>query len=435
MKKRFLFVLVAICAISLGLSVSCGKTAEESQPSESIKESLSGRYTIEGVTDIALSVDQTEYDFLKGIVGWEEQTVKEVAVDSSAVQFGNVGAYEVVYTLGDVTEKAVVRVYGTPEITGDIYYAASYSENIDVFANVFGKDSFGMELLVTTNNEFEQDDFGRIIYGEHFFRYYVTDAVGNVAYLDRTYTVLPPDGYLFDDVIVTVAEPEVKIDIKDKVLNYVVYKGNKIPVSEYSVKDGILDLSYFAVDQGVGEHVYNLSFDGGYANVLVDMQITPQQFYGRSIMGEEMVNLFTPYKTKASNTNFVNWDNDEGAYHFNNFEVAQYDDRGFYLDKVYFSNVIAKGKAVKMTFDFKYDSEPIPDDDPDTPDHAFFLGFIPDWFNKPTMQQFYYADGYQSVTIDLTKVDMVDGQYKSLFMLSTVGGFYVKNIKFKFAAI
>lgn len=431
MKKRFLMILIAICAISLCLSVSCGEKNKEStkNPSNATTQSC----IIEGVTDIAISVSETEYNFLKGVVGWDGTTAKAVSVDSSAVQFGKVGEYEIIYTLEKVSKKATVRVYGLPEIVGDAEYEAHYSQDLDVFADITGKDSFGAELLVTTNQEFEKDVFGRVIYGEHFFRYYVTDTVGNTSYLDRTYTVKPPLGYDFEDVIVTTENPETEINIGDKVLNYIVYNGEKIPANAYFVKDGVLNLSYFAIDQGVRKQTYNLSFEGGYSDVVVDMQINARQYYGREIKGEDMLDLFYTYLGGETFGNCVEWDSQENAYHFKNYVTEQYDNRGFYIDVNYFDKILSKGGAVKMTFDMKFDS-PKGGINNSSISHAFFLGFIPDWFaDTSTRQQFQYAENYQSVTIDLTKVSQVDGKYRTLFMLSTIDGFYIKNIRFEFA--
>lgn len=428
MKKRFLFILSAICAMSLALCISCGKTGDSESESNGNTE-VGQKYSIEGVSDIAISSNATEYDFLKGIVGWEDQTIREVTVDSSAVEFGKVGSYEIVYTLNSINKKAIVRVYGMPEIVGETKYEASFSEDIDVFAGVIGKDSFGAELLVATNSEFELDKFGRVCYGDHFFRYYVTDAVGNTAYLDRIFTVTPPLDYVFEDVIVTVENPNAKIDIGEKELSYIVYNDEKLEASAYTVKDGILDLSYYAVDLGVGRHTFSLSFAGGYSDVVVDMGISAAQFYSKAIVGEEMASFFKPYSDGASYGNHVYWDEEEGAYHFVNNVTVQYDNRGFYMDSTYFNNIIEKGGATKMTFNLKF--EATGEEDTEVTDLAFYLGFIPEWFNKPGMQQIRHAEGYISVTIDLSKVEYVDGAYKTLFLLSTVSGFYIKDIHFE----
>ena len=427
MKRRFLFILTAICAMSFALGISCGtQNGAESGNQSSEGTVTAQKYSIEGVSDIAISSSVTEYDFLKGIVGWEEETVREVTVDSSAVEFGKVGAYEIVYTLDSLTKKAIVRVYGTPEIIGATEYEESFSEDIDVFAGVIGKDSFGAELLVTTNNEFEVDNFGRVCYGEHFFRYYVTDSVGNTAYLDRIYTVTPPLDYVFEDVIVTAENPNVKIDIGEKELSYVVYNDEKLDASAYSVKDGVLDLSYYAVDLGVGRHTFSLSFAGGYSDVVVDMGISATQFYGKAIVGEDMAWLFKSYLDGSSYGNHVYWNEEEEAYHFVNNVMQQYDNRGFYMDSTYFTNVIEKGGAVKMTFDLKFEAST--KEGTDIAELSFYTGFIPEWYNKPGMQQIVHQDGYLSVSIDLTKAEAG----KTLFLLSTLSGFYIKNIQFEF---
>ena len=411
-------ILIAIFIVSFGLFVSCGETSE---PQE-------GNYAIEGVTDISISSSQTEYDFLKGVVGWTGSSMSSVTVDSSAVKFGTVGTYEIIYTLGDVSKKANVKVYGTPTIEGLADFEAFYQEDLNVFAGVVGKDSFGVELDVTTNHEFNTDSFGRILYGEHFFRYYVTDSVGNTAYLDRTYTVKQPEGYAFANLTITAQNPETKIDIGDKELSYIVYNGEKVPAGAYTIREGVVDLSYYVVDLGKGSHEFSLTFEGGYSNVVVDMQITPAEYYGRPIAGEDMLWLFAPYDDGDEYGNEVIWDEEEQAIHFINNVVELYDNRGFLMDADYFSNAIEKANAKSMTFEFLLDVEN-PDDFHDL---GFYLGFMPEWYGKNTMQQHFHDFDYQSVTINLTKIEKNGDKYKTLFLLATHGGFYIKNMQFHF---
>lgn len=418
MKKRFLMILIAIFIVSFGLFVSCGETSE---PQE-------GNYAIEGVTDISISSSQTEYDFLKGVVGWTGSSMSAVTVDSSAVKFGTVGTYEITYTLGDVSKKANVKVYGTPTIEGLADFEAFYQEDLNVFAGVVGKDSFGVELDVTTNHEFNTDSFGRILYGEHFFRYYVTDSVGNTAYLDRTYTVKQPEGYAFANLTITAQNPETKIDIGDKELSYIVYNGEKVPAGAYTIREGVVDLSYYVVDLGKGSHEFSLTFEGGYSNVVVDMQITPAEYYGRPIAGEDMLWLFAPYDDGDEYGNEVIWDEEEQAIHFINNVVELYDNRGFLMDADYFSNAIEKANAKSMTFEFLLDVE----NPYEYNDLGFYLGFMPEWYGKNTMQQHFHDFDYQSVTINLTKIEKNGDKYKTLFLLATHGGFYIKNMQFHF---
>lgn len=427
MKKRFLMILVAICAICMGLAISCAKTSGESTSNGQNGEQSGSAYAIEGVMDIALSTQDAEYDFLKGVVGWHNETLKEVSVDASAVKFGTVGAYEITYTLGDVSKKATVRVYGTPEIIGDEVYEAEFSDDIDVFAGLVGKDCFGVELEITTNQEFNRDFLGRIIYGEHNFRYYVTDAVGNVAYFDRVYTVNPPSGYVFDDVIVTAENPETKINIEGKELEFVLYNEQIVPASEYVIRDNVLDLSYFAVELGKGAHVFQLSFAGGYTNVNVDMQITPEQYYTRPIEGADMAWIFKPYYLNGIVTgNEVYWDEELVAYHFVNVVSEQNDARGFVMDHTYFNKIIEKGGAKTISFQIKYELDKSADSE-----LGFYYGFMPGWWDGSfkKMQLVYFAYGWIDVTVDLSMSDKLSDGYKNLFLLVTTGGFHIRDIQ------
>lgn len=427
MKKRFLLIMVAICAICMGLAISCAKTSSESTSSGQTGEQGGGAYSIEGVMDIALSTRDTEYDFLKGVVGWHNETLKNVSVDASAVKFGTVGEYEIIYTLGDVRKKATVRVYGNPEIIGDNAYETEYNDDIDVFAGLVGKDCFGVELEITTNQEFNRDSLGRIVYGEHNFRYYVTDPVGNVAHLDRVYTVTPPSGYVFDDVIVTMENPEAKINIEGKDLNFVLYNEQVVPASEYSIRNNVLDLSYFAVELGVGVHVFQLSFAGGYTNVTVDMQITSEQYYTRPIEGADMAWIFSPYYLNGVVTdNEVYWDEELGAYHFVNLVSEQNDARGFVMDHTYFNRIIEWGGAKTISFKMKYELDKSADSE-----LGLYYGFMPGWWDNSfkKMQLVYFDYGWIDVTIDLSMSDKLSDGYKNLFLLVTTGGFHIKDIQ------
>ncbi len=414
MKRRFLIGLMTICSLCIGFAACDGAKNEAKE----------NRYVIDGVTDIALSVEQTECDFLKGIVGWAGETLKDVEVDASSVQFGKVGEYEITYSLEDVTQTATVRIYGAPEILGEERYETHYEANLDAFAGLVGKDSFGAELEITTNHEFERDAFGRILYGDHFFRYYVTDAAGNTSYFDRTYTVKAPVGYEFSDVVITEGKPEATINIEGKVLQNVIYNGEIVPAGLYNVEDDVLDMTKLAIELGKGQHVCELSFEGGYANVVLDMQITAQQYYARPIVGEEMVKIFCVYEGGAAANNHVVWDEQEQAFHFVNNVKAEDDRRGFYIDPEFFNALIKKGKVQSMTFEMKFEVQ-------DNSNVQFYQGFIPEWWDNSwtKMQLKGFKEGYQTVSVDFAKADMVGDQYKTLFMLATIGGFYIKNIQ------
>lgn len=416
MKRRFLIGLMTISSLCLGIA-AC----------DAANGGKDNRYVIDGVTDIALSVEQTEYDFLQGVVGWDGTTLKEVKVNASSVQFGKVGAYEITYTLKNVTQTATVRVYGEPEILGEESYEAHYAADLDVFAGLIGKDSFGAELEITTNHEFERDAFGRITYGDHFFRYYVTDVAGNTSYFDRTYTVKEPVGYDFSDAVVNKENYKAAINIGDKVLQNIMYNGEIVPAGLYKVEDGILDVTKLAIELGKGQHVCELSFEGGYVNVTIDMQLTAQQYYAREIKGEEMVHIFRIYEGGAVANNHVVWDEQEQAYHFVNNVRDQYDGRGFYIDAEYFNALIKKGKAQSMTFEMKFEEQ-------NDNSVQFYQGFIPNWWDNSwvKMQAKNFKEGYQTVTIDFSKSDLIDGQYKTVFLLATVSGFYIKNIRVQY---
>lgn len=100
---------------------------------------------VQGIQDWTVEVGAKDIDFLKDIV-WDKEHVKEVLCDSSKVDFGKAGTYELVYTIKGLSEGETKKEVQVTVITQE-----ESSKKADE----------GVQVL-TSNNEVKKDSKGNI---------------------------------------------------------------------------------------------------------------------------------------------------------------------------------------------------------------------------------------------------------------------------------
>lgn len=83
-------------------------------------------YEINGAQDVYITTEETEYDFLAGVTGTKDGEAFEVTCDSSAVEFGVVGSYDVVYTCG--SENKTVKCHISEPVAAYVLELTKYEE-------------------------------------------------------------------------------------------------------------------------------------------------------------------------------------------------------------------------------------------------------------------------------------------------------------------
>lgn len=193
MKRRgMLLTLLCLMFVFAGLA-ACGDNP--------------GKGTIVGAKDeIILKASETSYDFSAGVTGTLNGEAAQVKVDSSAVQFGVPGRYNVIYTLGDKTVTTEVKIYGIPTITASDA-EQSYGDVLKWTVGVTAKDSLGddLEILTTPPADYKAGDL--LEYGKQYAVSYKTiDAAGNEATASRKLTVSEQNRPVFGAVTLTLTE-------------------------------------------------------------------------------------------------------------------------------------------------------------------------------------------------------------------------------------
>lgn len=230
MKKRgMLLTLLCLVFVFAGL-VACGDNP--------------GKGTIVGAKEeIILKASETSCDFSAGVTGTLNGEAAQVEVDSSAVQFGVPGSYNVVYTLGDKTVTTTVKIYGTPTITAPDA-EQSYADVLKWTVGVTATDSFGQDLEVVTTLPADYKEGDLLEYGKEYTVSYKTmDAAGNEASATRKLTVSEQGRPVFDAETLTLTEFDgtVALDTSGIVK---VLDSSKTEVSDLFVKDSAGVLSY-----------------------------------------------------------------------------------------------------------------------------------------------------------------------------------------------
>ena len=131
-------------------------------------------------------------------------------------------------------------------------------------------------------------------------------------------------------------------------------------------------------------------------------------------------------ETLGSN-NSVAWDEELQAYHLINKETRVNDTRGFIFNKDYLMNIIKHTNAESISFEFRTDGIGT---GVDTKDQSIYQGFYPNWYDKDNMERHNLSNKWTKVEIFFDNIPLdEEGKLKTVFLLNTVEGMYIRNIK------
>ena len=170
----------------------------------------------------------------------------------------------------------------------------------------------------------------------------------------------------------------------------------------------------------------------GWENPVIDVEnatvtityweIAETTYYTSDIAGEKMLSAFQPVDTT---TDYVEWVEEENAYHFVNADGNTGDDRrALTFNPEYFAKAIEHGMR-NIAFDIKLDAA--------IAGESVFRGFWPDWFNQINVVDTYIISGAQDWVRLYFNVDTIpttaDGALKTIFLLADQGsGMWIRNI-------
>ncbi|MDR0426276.1 MAG: hypothetical protein LBH24_03800 [Clostridiales bacterium] len=139
--------------------------------------------------------------------------------------------------------------------------------------------------------------------------------------------------------------------------------------------------------------------------------MTEAAYYGRPFAGAEFASLFVPIDATR---NSVEWDESQSVFRFINTVQVEDNNRGFTVDASYFSGIVEKSGAEQIKFSFKNE----------TPSAQLFLGWWRDSEGWSVLHNTSAAD-WVEYTINMAAVPAE----KTLFLLATSGGFFLKDIQ------
>ena len=136
--------------------------------------------------------------YLDGVTASKNGESVAVSVDLSKVDFTKAGEYTIIYSVADsdVTKASLVRIYDLPvitaedEITLDWFMATEENALTEKIASsVSAVDSFNQPLTVAIAGEFTKNSYGFYGEGGYSVTLTATDALGNVATKEVTFTL------------------------------------------------------------------------------------------------------------------------------------------------------------------------------------------------------------------------------------------------------
>lgn len=274
--KKARYVLLAVLAVCFAAFAAAG--CNDPEPGPGPEPGPSVTYTVEGAQDRYFKLSETAFDFSAGVtVKGSDGSVKTVTVDSSKVEFGKAGSYDVVYSYGDVSVTKKAHVLGLPTLKASEGTGAIESEYAEVqenlYAGLVATDSLGETLDIAVVEGTENplyDERGIPQYGAHEVTYSATDRVGQTTEFTRTFTVKTgentpvisgtPSADVADEAAV------LEIDLKGNAVS-AFYIGDT-QFSEFSVQGGEMSIaiSDLLETYAVGTYDATVMTNGGYAD-------------------------------------------------------------------------------------------------------------------------------------------------------------------------
>lgn len=214
-------------------------------------------YGLENLNDFHIKASEQSYDFLANLE--TELEKEEIVIDSSSVQFGVAGEYEVriEYKGESVTKKCYI--YGMPVIEGEPE-AVSYAQAAagEILSGLTAKDSFNNVLTVTVEEGIAKDASGLISYGSNPVSYAASDRAGNKTVVEKQITVNETSRPQFDNVSIDIADGNYSLNLGETGSVRVFVDEEELSAAEYTARNGVLILfdRYLAtLNYGVGHEV------------------------------------------------------------------------------------------------------------------------------------------------------------------------------------
>ena len=155
----------------------------------------------------------------------------------------------------------------------------------------------------------------------------------------------------------------------------------------------------------------------------VNVHRSPADIYMSPIAGEEYESFITPMNP----ANTVKWDENAGAFHLTNVNAAEDDGRAFLFSAEYIEKILRYTNAKSIVFEVKRDGI---DSGSPAPDEVIFQGFYPEWYDSESFERIDNTSEWTKIEVFFDEIPLdKDGNRKSIMLLSTKEGMYIRNIR------
>lgn len=287
-RRCFPFAFV-FAAILMGC-VTNAPSHDSSSCSEA--SSIASNYQLTAPDFFAVKTNETSFDFTKGVYLRHNGKKIRYSIDTSAVDFTQVGQYVSVIKTADESfhQTVPVRVYAKPSIRGNLENPSfEYAKRYDITKNFSCVDSFGEPLTIQA--EYEADSMGRIASTGVTVHLTSVDAAGNVASFYahdvRLTNMVTPK---IADLTLDLASPENEIPEAKNYTNPRVACENHI-LNDHEWLLGSKISKRYLKSLGTGSHEFVFSCLEGYSSFVVTItdQKKPAIIYDLSYDGAEVL--------------------------------------------------------------------------------------------------------------------------------------------------
>lgn len=228
--------------------------------------------SITGVKDLDIKVNDTDFDFLNGVVAnMDNDTTAVPTLDITSVNFTQAGTYVISYTKDSITETCNVKVYEAPEfffaeaLLGDSIEREYGDVQNGIIDGITAKDSFDGSLEIALSG----DEFTGLA-GSFNVILDITDKAGNSVTKTVAITVTnnkAPSVIVDVSYDITLDQYRLDCDKNEAETLTLKYNGAAVDAANYSFENNYLIIkgSYLRT-LGIGEFTFNAFTELGYSD-------------------------------------------------------------------------------------------------------------------------------------------------------------------------
>ncbi len=446
-KKGIKTILIILCMFVVLSAVGCNQQEAVSQSHElafrenSVTVEKYETYTLElqgaeGKQIEWKTNDESVATVQDGVVcGWKKGNTQILAcVDGIEVSCNIIvtdNQYVPVIKLRE-TDEIALDVGGTYSLKPILYYNAKEYKDVEYTYSCVGNavtvDETGKitaaepgEALVSVQGKWR----GNVV--EATLTVYVIDVSTSVEVSDKVFDIYlngrDKEFPASADLGISIFDQDTPVLEKDASIKYIELIMAGDVEGAATVKNGVAYAAKIGTTHFVAEYTPPEGEAVRTTVFTVNVHRSPADIYMSPIAGEEYESFITPMNP----INSVKWDEDLGAFHLTNLNEAEDDGRAFVFRRDYIENILQYTNAKSIVFEVKSDG--IPSGCP-APDEVIYQGFYPEWYDVNTYTRIDKCGEWTKVEVFFDKIPLdADGNRKSIMLLSTKEGMYIRNIR------